>query len=263
MIFEDYILKILKNQLLIMSKKVYIYALTALVFIGVRTVNAQNPERFFSKSDLMTVGSYYYPEQWPRSQWERDIKKMAETGFEFTHFGEFAWGYIEPQDGKFDFKWLDEAVEIAHKNGVKVIMCTSTATPPAWLSEKHPDILMVNEEGTTMQHGSRQHISWSSPVYRKYVARMAEALAKHYANDKRIWGWQLDNEPSHYGQVDHSPAARVSFQKWLKNKYKSIDSLNKTWGNAFWSVRYNTFEQIRTPNPKELIAQPNPCSIRF
>jgi len=244
-----------------MSKKVCIYAIAALVLVGFGTVKAQNPERFFPKNELMTIGSYYYPEQWPRSQWERDIKKLAETGFEFTHFGEFAWGYIEPQDGKFDFKWLDEAVEIAYKNGVKVIMCTSTATPPAWLAEKHPDILMVNEEGRTMQHGSRQHISWSSPVYRKYVARMTEALAKHYANDKRIWGWQLDNEPSHYGQVDHSPAARVSFQKWLKNKYKSIDSLNKTWGNAFWSVRYNTFEQIRTPNPKELIAQPNPHAV--
>lgn len=90
---------------------------------------------------------------------------------------------------------------------------------------------------------------------------MVEALGKHYANDKRIWGWQLDNEPSHYGQVDHSKAARLKFQAWLKNKYKSIDSLNKTWGNAFWSLKYDNFGQIRTPNPKELIAQPNPHAV--
>ena len=209
----------------------------------------------------MTVGSYYYPEQWPRSQWERDLKKMAEVGFEFTHFGEFAWSFIEPQEGRFDFKWLDEAVELAHRNGIKVIMCTSSPTPPAWLSEKHPEILMVNEDGRTMQHGSRQHISWSSPVYRQYVSKMVEALARHYANDKRIWGWQLDNEPSHYGQYDYSAAAQSGYQRWLKEKYVTIDSLNKVWGTAFWSIRYDNFEQIRIPNQKELIAQPNPHAV--
>lgn len=244
-----------------MVQKLSICVLTAFVIVQFSSVKAQNPERFFPKKGLMTVGSYYYPEQWPKSQWERDIKKLAETGFDFTHFAEFAWAFIEPQEGKFDFKWLDEAVEIAHKNGVKVIMCTSSPTPPAWLAEKHPEILMVNENGTTMRHGSRQHISWSSPVYKRYVTKMVEAMAKHYAKDKRIWGWQLDNEPSHYGQVDHSPVARASFQRWLKNKYKSIDTLNKVWGTAFWSIRYDSFEQIRTPNGKELIAQPSPHAV--
>jgi beta-galactosidase len=222
---------------------------------------AQSADKFFPKSDLMPIGSYYYPEQWPHEYWARDIKKMAEVGFDFTHFGEFAWTFIEPEEGKFDFKWLDEALELAHQNGIKVIMCTSSPTPPIWLEQKHPEILMVNDNGVTMQHGSRQQCSWSSPVYREYVSKMVEALAKHYANDKRIWGWQLDNEPSHYGQYDYSPAAQVSFQKWLKNKYQNIDTLNKTWGTAFWSIRYTDFSQIRCPNAKELIAQPNPHEV--
>lgn len=223
--------------------------------------NSQTPEKFFPKKDLMTIGSYYYPEQWPRQYWERDIKKMAEVGFDFTHYGEFAWAFIEPEEGKFDFKWLDEAVDLAVKNGIKVIMCTSTPTPPAWLAQKHPEILMVNDNGTTMQHGSRQQISWSSSVYRQYVERMVEAIAKHYANDKRIWGWQLDNEPSHYGQYDYSPAAQESFRKWLQVKYKNLDALNAAWGTAFWSIRYNDFSQIRIPNQKELIAQPSPHAV--
>jgi beta-galactosidase len=223
--------------------------------------NAQTSEKFFPKKDLMTIGSYYYPEQWPRQYWERDIKKMAEVGFDFTHYGEFAWAFIEPEEGKFDFKWLDEAVDLASKNGIKVIMCTSTPTPPAWLAQKHPEILMVNDNGITMQHGSRQQISWSSPVYRQYVERMVEAIAKHYANDKRIWGWQLDNEPSHYGQYDYSPAAQESFRKWLQTKYKTLDALNAAWGTAFWSIRYNDFSQIRIPNQKELIAQPSPHAV--
>ena len=225
-------------------------------------LQAQSADHFFNKSDLMPIGSYYYPEQWPHKDWERDIKKMAEVGFNFTHFGEFDWAFIEPEEGKFDFNWIDEAVELAYKNGIKVIMCTSSPTPPAWLEEKHPEVLMVNENGITMQHGSRQQISWSSPVYRQYVTKMVEALAKHFANDKRIWGWQLDNEPSHYGLYDYSPAAQESFRKWVENKYKgNIDTLNDTWGTAFWSIRYNNFKQIRIPNAKELVAQPSPHAV--
>jgi beta-galactosidase len=225
------------------------------------SARAQSADKFFPKKDLMTIGSYYYPEQWPHEYWARDIKKMAEVGFDFTHYGEFAWAFIEPEEGKFDFAWLDEAIELAHQNGIKVILCTSSPTPPVWLEQKHPEILMVNETGITMQHGSRQQCSWSSPVYREYVAKMVEAMAKHYANDKRVWGWQLDNEPSHYGQYDYSEAAQVRFREWVKNKYKSIDTLNKVWGTAFWSIRYSKFDQIRIPNGKELIAQPSPHAV--
>ncbi len=228
--------------------------------IGVLQLQAQT-KNFFSNEPMMTVGSYYYPEQWPHENWERDIKKMAEVGFSFTHFGEFAWSFIEPEEGKFDFKWLDEAVALSAKYGIRVIMCTSTPTPPAWMAQKHPEILMVNAEGRTMQHGSRQQISWSSAVYRKYVEKMVDAIGKHYGNDKRIWGWQLDNEPSHYGQYDYSLAAQESFRKWLMAKYVTIDALNKAWGTAFWSIRYNDFSQILIPNQKELIAQPSPHAV--
>lgn len=235
---------------------------TLLLLASAGQLRAQSADHFFNKSDLMPIGTYYYPEQWPHQYWERDIKKMAEVGFNFTHFGEFDWAFIEPEEGKFDFKWIDEAVELAYKNGIKVIMCTSSPTPPAWLEEKHPEVLMVNEMGITMQHGSRQQISWSSPVYREYVTKMVEALGKHFANDKRIWGWQLDNEPSHYGLYDYSPAAQESFRKWVEKKYKgNIDTLNDTWGTAFWSIRYNNFKQIRIPNAKELVAQPSPHAV--
>lgn len=237
--------------------------LTFLSLLGLNQAFAQvqHPEKYFQKADLMTIGTYYYPEHWAKNQWAKDIKKMAEIGFEFTHFGEFAWTFIEPEEGKFDFAWLDEAVALAHQNGIKVVMCTSTPTPPAWLAQKHPEILMTNDEGRTMQHGSRQQISWSSKVYRDYVAKMVEAIAKHYGNDQRIWGWQLDNEPSHYGQYDYSDAAQESFRNWLKAKYGSLDSVNTVWGTAFWSIRYNDFNQIRIPNQKELIAQPSPHAV--
>ncbi|MGI4863029.1 MAG: beta-galactosidase [Janthinobacterium lividum] len=237
------------------------HRLLALALAATIPASAQTKPTFFDKGPLMSVGSYYYPEQWPHDNWARDIKKMAEVGFQFTHYGEFAWSFIEPEEGKFDFAWLDEAVALAHQNGLKVIMCTSTPTPPAWLAQKHPEILMVNAEGRTMQHGSRQQISWSSPVYRQYVQRMVEAIAQHYGKDNRIWGWQLDNEPSHYGQYDYSPAAQASFRRWLQAKYQTLDALNAAWGTAFWSIRYTDFSQVLIPNSKELIAQPAPAAV--
>lgn len=236
--------------------------LSILLLFGIQTTFSQEAEKFFNKKDLMLVGSYYYPEQWPESNWERDIQKMAELGFEFTHFGEFAWSTMEPEEGKYNFEWLDKAVALAGKNHLKVILCTPTPTPPVWLTEKHPDVLMVNAEGRTIQHGARQQASWSSTTYRQYVDKIVTLLAKRYGNNNTVYGWQIDNEPSHYGaSFDYSENAQKAFRIWLAEKYKSIDNLNKVWGNAFWSQTYNNFEQIRIPNQKELVQQANPHAI--
>ncbi|WP_207532626.1 beta-galactosidase [Desertivirga arenae] len=223
---------------------------------------AQSATKFFNNKDLMQVGTYYYPEQWPESNWERDIKKMSDLGFEFTHYGEFAWAVMEPEEGKYNFEWLDKAIALASKYKVKVVLCTPTPTPPVWLTQKHPDVLMVNAEGRTIQHGARQQASWSSKTYRQYIEKIVTVLAKRYGNNPTIWGWQIDNEPSHYGnEYDYSENAQKAFHDWLKKKYQNIDDLNKSWGNAFWSILYNNFEQIRIPNGKELVAQPNPHAV--
>ncbi len=222
----------------------------------------KNKTIFFPDSIPVTMGCYYYPEQWPQQDWDRDLKKMSELGFEFTHYGEFAWALLEPEEGKYDFSWLDKAIETAYQNRLKVILCTPTPTPPIWLTQKHPEILMQNDEGTVMQHGSRQQASWSSELYQEYVAKIVTELAKRYGNDKRIWGWQLDNEPSHYGIIyDYNAESQEGFRKWLKNKYIHIDSLNNRWGNNFWSQRYFNFDQIRIPNQKELVQPSNPHAL--
>ncbi len=135
----------------------------------------------------MHVGAYYYPEHWPRKQWERDLGNIAEMGFDFTHFGEFAWAFMEPEEGKYDFEWLDEAVAIASKNGLKVIMCTPTPTPPAWMAEQYPEILMTNSDGRIVRHGTRQHISWSSTKYREFTEKIVTKLTERYGHDERNW----------------------------------------------------------------------------
>ncbi len=215
------------------------------LMLAITIMNAQNKPDYFPANQLSTTGVYYYPEHWDSSQWDRDLKQIAAMGFEFTHYAEFAWAQIEPEEGKYDFAWLDKAVALAAKHKLKVIMCTSTATPPVWLVRKHPEVLSLEENGTRMDHGARQHASYSNNYYRQYSLKMIEQLAKHYGNDSRIMGWQLDNEPRTF--FDYNEDAQQRFRNWLKGKYTTIDSLNTAWGTSFWSQTYTDFDQINIP----------------
>jgi beta-galactosidase len=201
---------------------------------------------FFPKKDLMKIGVFYYPEHWPKEQWVRDFDNIAKFGFEFTHLAEFAWTFLEPEEGKFDFKWLDEAISLANKAGLKVILCTPSLTPPAWMSEKYPEIYLVGGDGRRREHGIRANASLSNQTYRNFVKRIVNELGKHYGQDPRIWGWQLDNEP--LATADYSQSSRLAFQGWLKKRYGTIAKLNEVWGGSFWSTRYANFEQVLIPN---------------
>jgi beta-galactosidase len=226
----------------------------------VATTNAK--AEHFPKADLMTIGVYYYPEAWPSNQWARDIANMKKLDLEFVHMGEFAWAFMEPTEGKFDFDWLERNVQLCAEQGLKVILCTPSPAPPVWLAEKHPQILMIDSKGRRMLHGTRQQGCWSVQTYRDYVGKITDELGKRFGNDKRVWGWQLDNELSHYGKEPcFCDACHSKFRAWLKNKYGTIENLNRDWGNAFWSQIYQNFDQIRIPNKEEFVAQWNEHSV--
>src|SRR3954466_14755382 len=222
---------------------------------------ASQPD-WFPKKDMLTIGVYYYPEAWPESQWSRDMTNIRKLGMEFVHMGEFAWYFMEPEEGKFNFDWLERNVDLAARNGMKVVLCTPSATPPIWLVRKHPEVLMVDAQGRTMDHGSREQADWSSPLYREYVTKIDTELAKRFGNDRRVWGWQIDNELSHYGKhFSYSPAATAKFRDWLREKYGAVDKLNTAWGGAFWSMMYQSFDQINIPNTEALVADPSPHAV--
>lgn len=206
--------------------------------------------RYFPARDLMRVGVYYYPEHWPESQWERDFANMKKLGFEFVHMGEFAWAFMEPEEDRFDFAWLDRAVALAAKHNLKVILCTPTPTPPAWLAEKYPNSFLVGEDGRRREHGSRGNNALADADYLRLSERVIDELGKRYGKNPAVWGWQLDNEPN--SPPDYSPSARAAFREWLLAKYKTIEALNEEWGTAFWSLKYNDFDQVRPPNPSFL-----------
>jgi beta-galactosidase len=205
-------------------------------------------QSYLKPENMLETGVYYYPESWSPDQWERDIKNISEIGFEFIHLAEFGWAKMEPEEGKYDFTWLDKVVELSAKYKLKVILGTPTAAPPVWLSQKYPEILVVLETGQRAQHGTREHYSWSSAKYREMTEKIVSVMAKRYGQNKNIWGWQIDNEPSHYGVVDYNEEARLHFIEWLKKKYGTIEKLNHAWGTAFWSITFNNFEQIEIPS---------------
>ncbi len=203
-------------------------------------------QNFFPKEDLMTFGIYYYPEHWEPSQWERDIQNISNQGFKFIHMAEFSWAMLETSEGVYDFKWLDKVIDLASKYNLKVVLCTPTPCPPVWLGIKYPDIYVMDAAYQREEHGTRANMSLSNPIVIKLSKKIVTEMARHFGSNKNVIGWQVDNEPE--AKEDYCPSAQLAFRKWLKNKYKTIDSFNFAWGNRFWGQIYSNFEQIKIPN---------------
>lgn len=195
------------------------------------------------------LGVCYYPEQWPEHMWADDYNRMREIGFTIVRMGEFAWNFFEPEEGVFTFDLFDRAIDLAHEYGLKIILGTPTATPPAWMTHQYPEILNATLEGVQYQHGMRRHYNYSSPVYRSYCAKITEAMAKQYANHPGVVGWQIDNEFNCEVNAFYSNADHTAFRTWLQEKYGSLEALNQAWGTVFWNQSYSDWEQVHLPRP--------------
>ena len=142
----------------------------------------------------MYFGCNYYPEHWPEDKWEKDAQMMAKAGFNVVRLAEFAWVKMEPEEGRFEFNWLDKAVEILAKNNIKIGLGTPTAASPAWLAMRHPDILRVDEQGIRTSFGGRRAYCPNSNTYRSFSEKIVSKMAEHYKDNGNIIGWQIDNE---------------------------------------------------------------------
>ncbi|CDP54253.1 Beta-galactosidase [Devosia sp. DBB001] len=204
-----------------------------------------------------TLGVCYYPEHWPEERWESDAARMAEVGITYVRIGEFAWSKLEPRPGELDFGWMVRAMDTLGRHGLKVIVGTPTATPPRWMMDKHPDMVAVDANGRPRNFGSRRHYCFSHLGYREESARITRLLIEHVGQHPALGGWQTDNEYGcHDTTCSYSEAARQGFRTWLKARYGSIDALNEAWGNIFWSMEYNDFDQVDLP--LLTVTEPNP-----
>jgi beta-galactosidase len=197
----------------------------------------------------MHLGCCYYPEQWPKDRWADDAARMAAMGLRRVRIGEFAWSRIEPEPGRFDWGWLDRAVETLHQAALGIIMGTPTATPPKWLVDAMPDMIAIDTAGRPRRFGSRRHYCFSHSGYLAEAARITAAMAERYGRHPAVVMWQTDNEYGcHDSVMSYSAAALAGFRRWLEVRYGTIDALNTAWGNVFWSMDYRAFHEIELPN---------------
>lgn len=207
--------------------------------------------------EAVKLGVCYYPEHWEETLWEDDYRRMRELGFSVIRVAEFAWAYMEPEEGVFRFDLFDRALDAAHRHGLQVILGTPTATPPAWLTHRYPEVLNADRDGTIQRHGMRRHYNYNSPVYLELCARITRKMAEHFKDHPAVVGWQIDNELNCETNVFYSEADHVAFREWTKRKYGSLDALNKAWGTVFWSQTYTDWEQIHLSRPTPA-QSPNP-----
>ena len=207
---------------------------------------------------MMHLGVCWYPEQWPEDWWEDDVRRMAAMGLTRVRIGEFAWSRLEPTPGRFDWAWLDRALDLLHAHGLGVILGTPTATPPKWLVDGMPDMLAVDSQGRPRRFGSRRHYCFSHAGYRAESRRITTELARRYGRHPAVVAWQTDNEYGcHDTVVSHSAAAAQAFRGWLAARYGDIAALNRAWGTVFWSAEYRSFDGIDTP--ALTVTEPNPA----
>jgi beta-galactosidase len=189
----------------------------------------------------LSLGTAWYPEQWPQARWEQDLALMEAAHINVVRIAEFAWSTLEPREGHFELEWLDRAIAQAAKHHIRVVIGTPTAAPPAWLTSKYPDTLRIDEDGQREEHGNRQQFSFSSPRYRTFARRIAEELATRYGQNQNVVGWQIDNE---IGPPSFDEETRTQFHHWLQQKYGTIKTLNQHWTTAYWSQTYDDFNQV-------------------
>ena len=195
-------------------------------------------------SSRLHLGAAYYPEHWPEDRWPEDIHLMQEAGLTVARMAEFAWSTLEPAEGDFHFDWLERAISALADAGLVTVLGTPTAAPPAWLVQQHPDLMAVDESGRRVQFGNRCHYCVNSPEFHAATRRIVGAMAERFSANPRVIGWQLDNE---YNRVCYCDRCRRLFQRYLAEKFGSLDALNQHWTTHYWSQTYSAWEQIPIP----------------
>jgi beta-galactosidase len=199
---------------------------------------------FVKKPNRLHIGAAYYPEHWTEDRWIEDVKLMKEAGFTVVRMAEFAWSTMEPQENEFKVDWLDRVITLLAENNIDTVLGTPSAAPPAWLTQKYPETLAIDEFDRPVQHGNRCHYCVNSPEYHQAVRKIIHKMAEQFGSIPNVIGWQLDNE---YSRVCYCGRCRTKFQEYLKERYESLDILNTRWSAAYWSQTYSNWEQIPIP----------------
>ena len=195
---------------------------------------------------LQTVlyGAAYYHEYMPYERLDKDVAMMKAAGLNVVRMGESTWSLWEPEDGHFEYAWMDRVVDAMGKAGIKVIMGTPTYSIPTWLYYKHPEVLARPLGGAKVFYGMRQNMDTDNPIFRFYAQRLIRNLVEHYKDNPNVIGWQIDNETGSYGASN--PDVFAGFVDHLKKKFGTTENLNKAWFMNYWGEDINRWEEMPT-----------------
>ena len=196
----------------------------------------------------MLHGGDYNPEQWldQPEVLEEDIRLFRKAHINCVSLGIFSWAKLEPEEGVYDFGWLDEIIDRLYANGIYTVLATPSGARPQWLAQKYPEVLRVRPDGLRNFYGHRQNHCYTSPLYREKVTQIDTRLAEHYANHPAVILWHISNE---FGGECHCELCQAAFREWIQKKYGTLDKLNHAWWANFWSHTYTDWSQVHSPSP--------------
>lgn len=192
-------------------------------------------------------GGDYNPEQWLDRPdiLEKDIEYFKKAKINTVSVGMFSWAMLEPEEGNYQFDWLEKVIDSLYAEGISTILSTPSGARPKWLSDKYPEVLRVNEKREKNLFGGRHNHCYTSPVYREKVAEIDRRLGEKFGKHPGVILWHISNE---FGGECHCPLCQEKFREWLEKKYGMIENLNSRWCTTFWSHRYQNFSQIESPS---------------
>ena len=211
----------------------------SLMILIIMSINAQ-PQKF----STILYGVSYYHEYMPYERLEKDVQLMQDAGLSVVRVGESTWSLFEPEEGRFEFAWMDRIIDRMQKAGIKVILGTPTYSIPAWLAKKHPEIFVERLDGSKSSYGIRQNFDITNPTYLFYCERIIRKMMEHYAKHPAIIGYQVDNETTTYEAANYDYFR--GFVDYMKNKYKTTDTINKLWGLNYWGMTLNDWDEFPT-----------------
>jgi beta-galactosidase len=206
--------------------------------------------------DEIYYGGDYNPEQWDEKIWFDDVRLMKKANVNLITIGVFSWATLQSDDENYHFEWLDKIIDLLYKNGIYIDLATATASPPAWLIKRYPDILPVDYHGIKYSFGSRQSYCPNNENYRSYALKLTEQLANRYKNKPALAMWHINNEYACHISECYCDTCQLKFRVWLTKKYKTINSLNNFWGTYFWSQKYYNWDEISLPKYTPMFHNP-------